>query len=80
MATPLELFFARAWQRFLDSPGGDWDGTALQDAIEETGLAAWREATAGDVSDYSEYEVGDPILVLTEAGRLVLAAARGIKP
>lgn len=68
VATPVERFFFDAWEAFLD--GYDLDGPALGEAIVKAGLGEWREATAEDVKlCQCEIEEGDPILVLTEAGK-----------
>jgi hypothetical protein len=81
MATPTELFFLKAWKMFLDDGGGDWDGSHMQDAIRDSGLAEWREATQEDIIDsgIEDIEVGDAILVLTDAGRKAVTAARADK-
>lgn len=63
----LERFFAAMWDRFLD--GCTIDGHDLETAIEASGLGAKREATAADISKNGDYEDGDMILVLTEAGK-----------
>jgi hypothetical protein len=73
---PLARFFATAWSDFLKF--GSWGGSDLQDAIEAAGLGEWREATEEDADNNNhDIEVGDPILVLTDAGRAAIEAARG---
>jgi hypothetical protein len=74
MPTPLEKFFAAAWESFLD--GACWDGPDLGDAIKAAGLGEWREATDADIGDSADYEVGDSILALTDAGKAAIKAAR----
>jgi hypothetical protein len=71
--TPLARFFALAWRDFLRYQ--EWSGGDLQDAIAEAGLGEWREVTEGDLG--YEGDVGDTILVLTDAGRAAIEAARG---
>ena len=70
----LARFFAMAWRDFLEYQA--WDGPDLMEAIAAAGLGEYRAATASDIGDNSIYEVGDMILVLTEAGRAALAAAK----
>lgn len=65
--TELEMFFSAMWALFLD--GCTLDGHDLETAIEASGLATRREATAADISKNGDYEDGDMILVLTEAGK-----------
>jgi hypothetical protein len=71
---PLARFFALAWRDFLEFQA--WDGPDLMEAIATSGLGEYRHATSADLGDNSDYEVGDPILVLTDAGREAIEAAR----
>lgn len=83
MATPLELFFNTAWEAFKDG-GNGFDGPELQDAIERSGLGYFRPATEEEIQadrdmEYgtlSDVDPGDPIMVLTDAGRKAVTAAR----
>jgi hypothetical protein len=88
MATPLELFFVDAWEMFLD--GGIWDAEDMAASIEKAGLGVWRPVTAEEIaaggtlgaraegfgSTLAELEPGDPIMVLTDAGREAVTNAR----
>ena len=84
MATPLELFFAKAWKQFLDGPDWDWDAADMQEAIRESGLGEWRPATQEDLDKdhdtgngrLEDVEVDDEILVLTDAGRAAVKSVR----
>ena len=71
---PLARFFAAAWRDFLNFQA--WEGPDLAEAIEKCGLGEYRNATSADLGDDSDYEVGDRILVLTDAGRAAIAAAK----
>ena len=66
----LARFFALAWRGFVDHQG--WEGPDLENAIEASGLGEWREAKEAG----SNYEVGDMILHLTDAGRAAIEAVR----
>ena len=68
------VLFRECWETFMD--GGEIDPFDLQEMLARTGLAEWRNATEADVTDSSEYEVGDPILCLTDAGKTVREAGR----
>lgn len=79
MSTPLHKFFVLAWEAFLDR--GSWDDEDLQIAIELAGLGRWREATEADVANTDcDLEVGDPVMVLTEAGKEAISAVRAEAP
>lgn len=67
---PLAKFFAMAWRDFCRYQ--QWEGPDLEHAIEEAGLGEWREATDAE----GEYQIGDRIIVLTDAGRAAIAAAK----
>jgi hypothetical protein len=71
-ATPLERLFAELWDAFLSGDGVD--GQELEVLLENTGLAKWKEASESDVTD--GIELGDPLLTLTEAGKLIVSAVR----
>jgi hypothetical protein len=72
-AEPLAALFAELWELSMD--GGTLDCSGLQDMLARTGLAVWREATEADVRDGSIFEVGDPLLALTEEGTRIVRAA-----
>lgn len=82
---PLEAFFAIAWRAFLD--GGGFEGPELEDAIETAGLGVWRPATEAEIEQAREddegrlegYEVGDPIMHLTDAGKAAMDAVRAAR-
>jgi hypothetical protein len=64
----LATLFSAIWDNFLDGSG--LDGFQLQDLLENSGLAAWRDATEEDVlRSHMEIEIGDPLLFLTETGK-----------
>ena len=68
---PLAKFFGEMWRTFVD--GGSVDGFELQAAIERTGLAEWRPATADEAANFEvDIEAGDPALFLTDEGKRVL--------
>jgi hypothetical protein len=77
-AEPLAALFAELWELSLD--GGTLDCSGVQDMLARTGLAVWREATEADVRDDSTFEVGDPLLALTEEGTRIVRAAREAHP
>ena len=65
---PLAGLFAALWAAFIDGTG--IEAYDLEHLIEATGLAEWRDATKEDVQlSGMDIEVGDPIMVLTEAGK-----------
>ncbi len=77
-ANPLAFVFAELWATFLDNQ--ELDGFQLEQIIEHTGLATWREATEEDVkASKIELELGDPILCLTKEGLAVVAEGRKVK-
>lgn len=73
----LEKFFAILWDMFIDS-AATMDGCDLQEAIEESGLGYWHEATEQDIGENSDYSVGDPIIGLTEAGKAAVKIGKKV--
>ena len=74
-AGPAERFAAIMWDLFLD--GGSVDGADLQDALEKSGMAERRPATAQDIAGSvwdGEIEVGDDLTFLTDSGKTVVKA------
>jgi hypothetical protein len=69
----LETMFAQLWTLFID--GRQLDSAEMQDLIEKTGLATWREASEADMHDDAAFDLGDPILVLTDEGHRVVSEA-----
>ena len=56
---------------------GNIDGGELQDMIHRHGLGEWRDATEADLENIdSDYDVGDRLLFLTDAGKAAIAAAK----
>lgn len=72
-------FFAVMWDFFPDCH--QMDGSDLQAALEKSGLAEWRPATAAQAEcGGEECEEGDPLLFLNDDGKAVLAAAKEPAP
>lgn len=74
MADPAAKFFRAMWEHFLDA--SDVEGDVLEAELEAAGLAFWGVATAEQASKIDGMEAGDPLLILTDAGKAALAAGR----
>lgn len=75
--TPLQKFFAGIWDFVIE--GVSTDTMDIEDLILKHGLGEWKVATAIDVeaSPSAEFDVGDSVLCLTEAGADAVRAVRG---
>jgi hypothetical protein len=70
----LAKFFAALWSIFCD--GCTIDGADLQDVLERSGFCRWREITEEEAENGDcDYQAGDTVLDLNEAGRAILRRA-----
>ena len=79
-ASPADRFAAIMWGHFID--GCIVDGADLQDALQKSGMAETRPATATDIEGTiweGEIEAGDQLTFLTDAGKACVKAGK-VKP
>jgi len=67
-------FFLKMWNYFTD--GSAFDGEDLQVALEQSGLAEWRDATAEEMERAGLDAEPGSLLFLNDDGKTLLAAAK----